>query len=86
MGSDYVELESKEVRVRKPHCCTWCGESIPKHSQAISTSCVFDDRLQRDWMHRECTEARKRVDWSYYPDGFEFGVFVRGETKEQSGG
>lgn len=53
----YVELQTKDVRVRKPHRCIWCGEHIPKGDTAVYRSYVFDNALQSDWMHQECYEA-----------------------------
>ena len=82
MGYDYVELNSNQVVVRKDHKCCWCGEGIPRRSNALSISSTFDDRIGRDWMHLECDEARGRLDWSDYQDGYEFGIFVRGQTYE----
>lgn len=75
----YCELSDKEVTVRKPHACAWCGLRIEKGERARARSYIWENGPQSDRMHPECYAAM----WNYPEpadlwDGWRPGEFRRG--------
>lgn len=70
-------------RTRRERRCCWCGEQIPKGSEAWSIRGSRDGEFWQWHMHAECMEAQRRCTSSELDellDGWDFGVFRRGMT------
>lgn len=63
------QTEVSDVRARKPHQCTWCGESILA-GEMYKAWVSFDDSVYRNKMHPECFGAMQAdldADDEYFP-------------------
>ena len=75
----YHNTAAVNVRARKRHCCTWCGEKIEAGEIYKKWCCIGDDGPMTNKMHNECHAAMGR--WiKAQPGEFEFGSgeFTRG--------
>lgn len=70
-------------KTRRERPCCWCGEQIPRGSEAWSIRGSRDGEFWADHMHAECYAAHQRCDSDERDelrDGWEFGEFRRGMT------
>lgn len=74
----FRQFLSKQVKVRKPRMCGWCGHKIEGQEIAHYRVYIFDDELTRDWMHLECHTAMNNSKNEYLCDGWMPGDFERG--------
>lgn len=70
-------LKDKEVTVRKPRRCSWCGEGIAIGERARNRVYIADG-FTYEYMHPECYQAMLDTPYWYGDDGWEFGQFRRG--------
>ena len=81
MSDFYHSNHIRKTRRERP--CCWCGEQIPKGSEAWSIRGSRDGDFWADHMHEECMQAQRRCTMrEHYEllDGWEFGEFCRGMT------
>jgi len=66
----YVLLDQRQSKARKPHRCTWCGQTIEPGEVYHFASGICDGDFQRDKMHLVCRQAMDRdmqtCDWFDY--------------------
>ena len=74
----YREIESKEVKLRKPCFCNWCGEKMLVGDKAQSRAYVFEGDFNRDKVHPECFKAMQKYPWNDNDGEFEPHEFKRG--------
>lgn len=79
----YSELKNKSVKCRKEHVCCWCGARIEVGENAQNRSYVFDGNFNNDYLHPDCNDAMIDTDNHYLEDGWEFGMFNRGQRAEE---
>lgn len=78
--SDYVELKTKEVTVRKRRQCEWCGEVIEVGERAWYRVYVYDG-FATGYQHPECFDAMSNAPYDLNENliyGWHPGDFVRG--------
>lgn len=81
---DFIDIAT--VKVRKDHKCKWCGEPIPKGTQASYTSGMWQGDWQNRHMHLECEDAYSaaiRRDPYWAEEGFDPYMFKRGTSEER---
>ena len=72
----YIELECKEVKVRRSMRCTWCPDMINIGDKAHVRSYVYDGDVHYEKMHPECYKAMLEFfKTSKYKDDLEFEEF-----------
>ena len=77
-------LTNKTVKTRKFHQCVSCGEWISVGDKAQYRAYIFEGDFNSDYLHPECHEAMKTsLDLDDLKDGFDFGMFERGEHCEK---
>ena len=74
----YREIECKEVKIRKPCICNWCGEKMAVGELAQSRAYVFCGDFNRDKIHPECWKAMQSYDWSNSDGEFDPHEYKRG--------
>lgn len=78
-------LAAKLVKARKPHKCTWCGETIKAGEQYHRRTGIDDDGLF--WtmeIHLECLKAEEEIlkkDPNYYDETWEPYQCKRGSVE-----
>jgi hypothetical protein len=79
----YTELTCKEVRCRKQHLCSWCGNVILKGEQAQYRSGIFQGDFGAGYEHPECYEAMMSIPSKDFPhdEGWMPGDYLRGSTE-----
>lgn len=77
----YREIENKEVKLRKPCLCNWCGEKMVIGERAQSRTYVFDGDFHKDKLHPECWKAMQSYDWRNSDGEFEPHEFKRGTVE-----
>lgn len=71
--------ESKLIKTRTTHHCSWCDDIIPPDQFVFSWVIKLDD-IERLWVHPECDLARNREDvFEWEP-----GERLRGMTYEET--
>lgn len=77
------EFTNKEVRVRKKHRCSWCGEDINIGDAARYRTGKYQGELFSERKHLECYDAILRSDMGC-DDEYYFGDQLRGKTYQES--
>jgi len=71
------------ARTRKPHRCSWCDESIPAGSAAVSGSGQWEGDFWHGYEHPECYRAAQ-YEWFYLDEEYpEPGTMQRGQCLEK---
>jgi len=75
----YEEIrEPKEVKLRKPKQCEWCGEQILAGENAVARVYKYDGDFHDERSHPECYEAMGEAPNYLLMDGWTPGDFERG--------
>lgn len=69
--SEYHCFSMKETKVKKRHCCIYCGQSIVPGETYMREKSIGDDWQDFAW-HPECLEDQ-RANW--IEDGGEFPAY-----------
>lgn len=79
----YELISREQQKARKPHVCTWCGETIEAGEDYERTRFVFEGDPMTNKMHMECVKAA--TEWSRVNGGepFEPGEFKRGTCDQR---
>jgi hypothetical protein len=59
---EYYGFVSKIVKAQKNHICEWCGEDIPKGTDAWYRKYKWDGRFISAHQHKKCFSAMNRSD------------------------
>jgi hypothetical protein len=78
---DFGEMRS--VKTRRDCRCEWCGEDIPKGSDAQYFGGRWQDEWQNWHIHPECYKA-SILERTYMEDGFSPYEHERGTTGEKT--
>jgi hypothetical protein len=78
----YTILTHKDVKARKEHECSWCGEKILVGEVHQYRSYIFDRDFHSDREHNECTKAMDTINWTD-DEGYEPYTFKRGTTESR---
>ncbi len=82
----YTELTNKEVKCAKTHLCCWCYGKLKAGEKAIYRSYIADSDFNSDYMHLDCYDAMTGSARHYTAEGWDFGMFERGQLAEHYDG
>jgi hypothetical protein len=78
-----TELTTKEVKCRKSHQCTWCGEIIEAGKTAHYRSGLHEGYFFSEHWHLECWAAMMNSDIGYDDEFYPMDQ-QRGKTYDES--
>lgn len=78
-----VTLTDKDVKCRKEHRCTWCGERTSIGEKAHYRTGIYEGHFFTEHWHQECWDALLRSDLGYDDEFYPMDQ-QRGKTYDES--